>query len=168
MSWLRNSALTSGTALLMLLFGIPLLAAQDAHSNLVPLKPDYAGMYSFLQEGEFVQITIEDDGRVTGYISRFSEAENERGSFVDQFFKQAKLEGKNLAFTTETAHDASYVFKGVVQRGDGKNPGDEAYYVLRGTLTENRTGADKKTTSKSSEVAFKSFPQDLDSPAKSK
>jgi hypothetical protein len=157
----------AGVALLLMLSSISLLAVQDAKSNAAPSKADYSGMYSFLQEGEFVQITIEDDGRVTGYVSRYGEAESDRGGFVEQFFKQAKLEGKTLTFSTETAHDVSYAFKGVVERGEGKNPGDEAYYVLKGTLTENRTGADKKTISKSSEVAFKSFPQDLDSPGKS-
>jgi hypothetical protein len=55
-----------------------------------------------------------------------------------------------------------YEFKGSVERGPGKNPGDEAYYVLKGTLTQNNTDADKKTTSKSREVSLKSFPQDLD------
>ena len=30
----------------------------------------YSGMYSFLKDGEFVQITVEDGGRVTGFISR--------------------------------------------------------------------------------------------------
>ena len=150
----------------MLLSGISLLAGQGTHSNPAPPNPDYSGMYTFLQEGEFVQITVEDDGRVTGYVSRYGETESDRGSFVDQFFKQAKLEGKNLSFTTETAHEVAYAFKGAVERGEGKNPGDEAYYILKGTLIENRTGADKKTTSKSSEVAFRSFPQDLDLPAK--
>jgi hypothetical protein len=167
MSWLRNFAITAGTALLMLLFGMPQLAAQDAHSNPASARPDYSGMYTFLQEGEFVQITVEDDGRVTGYVSRYGEGESDHGSFVDQFFKQAKLAGKNLSFRTETAHDVSYAFNGVVESGEGKNPGDEAHYILKGTLTENRTSADKKTTSKSSEVAFKSFPQDIESaPAK--
>jgi len=153
---------------LLPLLGFSLLAAQDTHSNTAPPKPDYSGMYSFLQEGEFVQITIEDDGRVTGYISRYGETASDGGSFVDQFFKQAQLEGKNLSFVTETAYYVAYTFEGVVERGEGKNPGDEAYYVLKGTLTENRIGTDKKTISKSSEVAFKSFPQDLESaPAKS-
>jgi hypothetical protein len=48
-----------------------------------------------------------------------------------------------------------------VDRGPGKQPGDEAYYVLNGTLVEHTTGADKKTSSRSREVALKSFPQDM-------
>jgi hypothetical protein len=130
-------------------------------------RPEYSGMYAFLQEGEFVQITVEDDGRVTGFVSRYGELESDRGAFLDQFFKDARLEGKKLSFTTQTVHNVWYQFKGSVERGEGKNPGDEAYYVLKGTLSQNTTDANKKTSSKSREVALKSFPQNLDQePAK--
>ena len=40
--------------------------------------PSYSGTYSFLKEGEFVQITVEEAGKVTGFISRFGEADNEK------------------------------------------------------------------------------------------
>jgi hypothetical protein len=58
----------------------------------------------------------------------------------------------------------SFEFRGTVERGEGKNRGDEAYYVLQGTLVENVTDAAKKTSSRSIEVALKSFPQDLTPP----
>jgi len=74
-----------------------------------------------------------------------------------------KLEGRQLNFTTQTVHGIWYEFKGNIERGPGKNLGDEAYYLLKGTLTQYTTDNNKKTTSKSREVAFKSFPQDLDS-----
>jgi len=57
----------------------------------------------------------------------------------------------------------SFDFKGSVVRGEGKNPGDEAYFVLQGTLTENASDANKKVTSHSQDVAFKMFPQDASS-----
>lgn len=126
---------------------------------------DYSGMYSFLQDGEFVQLTVEEAGRVTGFISCYGELESDRGQFLDLFFKSGKLDGKNLAFTTQTVHGVWYDFSGVVERGPGKNPGDEAYYLLKGTLTQNTTDADKKTSSKSRDVVFKSFPQDLGEPS---
>ena len=129
---------------------------------------DYSGMYSFLQDGEFVQLTVEDKGNVTGFISRYGESESDRGEFLDLFFKSGKLDGKDLTFTTQTVHGVWYEFKGIVERGPGKNPGDEAYYILKGTLTQNNTDADKKTSSRSRDVSFKSFPQDLDAPANSK
>src|SRR6266568_2530715 len=43
-----------------------------------PAAEDYSGMYSFLREGEFVQITIEDKGAVSGFISRFGEARGQQ------------------------------------------------------------------------------------------
>ena len=148
----------AGVLPLMLLAS--LLTGQNPAQSSTPAQ-DYSGMYSFLQEGEFVQLTIEDDGRVTGFISRYGDSESDRGAFLDQFFKQAKLEGTKLSFTTDTVHGVWYEFKGAVERGEGKAPGDEAYYVLKGTLTDFRTNADKKVTSKSREVTFKSFPRDV-------
>ena len=120
---------------------------------------EYSGMYAFRKEGEFIQITVEDDGRVTGFISRYSDAAGGNGAFLDQFFKSAKLEGNKLTFTTKIVGPTSFDFKGSVDRGEGKNPSDEAYYILRGTLTENVTDANKKVSSKSEEVAWKSFPK---------
>ena len=125
------------------------------------LAEDYSGMYAFLQDGEFVQVTVEDAGRVTGFVSRYGDLESDRGAFLDQFFKKAKLDGKKLSFTTDTVHGVWYEFKGTVERGEGKNVGDEAYYVLKGTLMQYSTDANKKTLAKSREVSFKSFPQDM-------
>ncbi len=120
--------------------------------------PGYSGIYSFLKDGEFVQITVEDDGRVTGFISRYGEGDSDKGAFLDQYFRSAKLEGTNLAFTTETVHAVWFDFKGTVERGEGKNPGDEGYYVLRGTLTDSTSDAQKKITGHSQAVVFKMFP----------
>ncbi|HYL13083.1 MAG TPA: hypothetical protein VEV41_08610 [Terriglobales bacterium] len=125
------------------------------------IADDYSGMYSFLRDGEFVQVTVEDQGRVTGFVSRYGDLDSDKGAFLDHFFKTGKLDGNKLSFTTETVHGVWFEFKGKVDRGSGKNPGDEAYYVLNGTLTEFSTDANKKVSSKSREVAFKEFPQDM-------
>jgi hypothetical protein len=148
----------------MLLLACTLLSGQNTAQSApaAKLAEDYSGMYSFLRDGEFVQITVEDKGRVAGFISRYGDLESDRGVFLDHFFKPGKLEGKNLSFTTETVHGLWYEFKGTIERGPGKNAGDEGYYLLKGTLTQYNTDANKKTSSKSREVAFKSFPQDLD------
>ncbi len=122
---------------------------------------DYSGMYSFLRDCEFVQITVEGQGRVTGFVSRYGDSESDRGDFLDHFFKTGKIEGDQLAFTTETVHGVSFEFHGTVERGQGRKLGDEAYYVLKGTLVENATDEAKKTSSRSHEVVLKSFPQDL-------
>ena len=139
-------------------------ATQEAKP--VPSLPgaEYSGMYNFLRDGEFVQITVEDEGNVTGFISRYGDSESDRGAFLDHFFKQGKLIANKLTFSTQTVHGIWFEFHGTVERGEGKKPGDEAYFVLKGTLTENTTDENKKTTSKSRDVALKSFPQDVSPP----
>ena len=119
---------------------------------------EYSGMYSFIEDGEFVQITIEDDGQVTGYVSRYGEGGSDKGKFVEHFFRSGKLEGDKIVFTTATVNNLWFDFKGVIERGEGKNPGDEAYYVLKGTLTDRTVDAAKKVTAHSREVVFKRFP----------
>ena len=152
----------AGLLPLVLLTCSSLLAGQNPPQTSTPAKPagDYSGMYSFLQDGEFVQITVEDAGRVTGFVSRYGDSESDRGAFLDQFFKQGKLDGNKLTFTTDPVHGVWYDFKGTVERGEGKTPQDQGYYVVKGTLTEHRTDANKKVTSKSHEVTFKSFPRE--------
>ncbi|HXJ87927.1 MAG TPA: hypothetical protein VMS18_13985 [Candidatus Binatia bacterium] len=120
----------------------------------------YSGMYSFLKDGEFLQLTVEDGGNITGFVSRYGNGESDKGAFLDQFFKTGKLDGNKLTLTTEVVHGVAFDFQGTVERGDGKNPGDEAYFILKGTLTENISDANKKVNSRSRPVVFKMFPQD--------
>ena len=108
-----------------------------------------------------MQVTVEDQGKVTGFVSRYGDLDSDKGAFLDQFFKTGKLDGSKLTFTTETVHGVWFEFKGSVDRGSGKNPGDEAYYVLNGTLTQYTTDASKRVSSKSTDVSFKLFPQDM-------
>jgi hypothetical protein len=144
-------------------------SAQLQSKSIVPMLPgaEYSGMYSFLRDGEFVQVTVEEKGRVTGFVSRYGDLESDRDAFLDHFFKQGKLEGNKLDFTTETVHGVWFEFRGSVERGEGKKSGDEAFYLLKGTLTESSTDASKKTSSRAREVTLKSFPQDV-SPAPAK
>jgi hypothetical protein len=158
-----------GLILLAILAGLSLCSpaqeksAPPAHANDARPLPgsEYSGMYTFLKEGEFVQVSVEDAGRVTGFVSRFGDLDSDKGAFLDQFFKSGKLDGNALSFTTEVVHGVGFEFKGTIQRGDGKKPGDEAYYVLKGTLTQTLTDANKKASTKSQEVTFKAFPSDF-------
>lgn len=120
---------------------------------------DFSGMYSFLQEGEFVQINVEDQGIVTGFISRFGDLDSDRGAFLDQFIKKGKTDGKSIEFTTDPVHGTWFEFNGVVNHGEGKTPNDEAFFVIHGKLIKYTTDAAKKTNAQSREVTFKSFPQ---------
>ena len=135
-------------------------AEQTAVDRMTSIPHAYSGMYTFLKEGEFVQLTVEDDGSITGFVSRYGDGTSDKRAFLDQFFKTGKLEGNKLSFTTEIVHGVSFDFKGTIERGEGKSPGDEAYFVLKGTLTENTSDVNKKVTSHSQEVAFNMFPQD--------
>lgn len=141
-------------------FGMVSLAQTPPSQDDTKNGQAYSGMYSFLKEGEFVQVTVEDEGRVTGFISRFGDGESDKGAFLDQFFKSGKLEGNKLSFTTEIVHGLAFDFKGSVERGEGKTPADASYFLLKGTLTENVSDVNKKVTSNSREVVFKMFPQD--------
>jgi len=147
-------------ACFFLLALLPLTAQQEKASAPVP-GSEYSGMYSFLRDGEFVQVTVENQGKVTGFVSRYGDLDSDRGAFLDQFFKQGKLEGNKLTFTTETVHGIWFEFRGTVERGEGKKAGDEAYYLIKGTLTENSTDDAKKTSSRTRDVTLKSFPQDV-------
>jgi hypothetical protein len=136
----------------------PKAGESPAAAHEVQAGREYSGMYSFLKEGEFVQITVEN-GRVTGFVSRYGDGESDKGAFLDQYFRSGKLDGNKLSFTTETVHAVWFEFKGTVERGEGKDPGDEAYYLLKGTLTDNTSDAEKKVTTHASEVVFKMFPK---------
>jgi hypothetical protein len=125
-----------------------------------PATEDYSGMYSFLRDGEFVQISVEDQGNVSGFISRYGDSDNDKNTFLDQFFESGKLDANRLTFKTKEVHGTRFTFEGTIQRGTGKTPDDEGYYVIRGTLTRIQTDPDKKTTRTSEERDFKSFPKE--------
>jgi hypothetical protein len=137
-----------------------LLVWMPALAQLKPESTNYSGMYSFLRDGEFVQITVEDQGHVIGFVSRYADPEGE-GGFVNHFFKSGNVEGNRLSFTTETVNGVSFDFRGTIERGEGATWGDEGYYVIKGNLIENTSDKTKKSSSTTSEVAFKSFPKDI-------
>ena len=120
---------------------------------------DLSGMYTFLQDGEFVQISVQD-GRLSGFISRYEDGE--KSLFVDHFFSEATLNGMDLSFKTKTVHGVWFEFKGRVERGPGKTRAEEGYYVLRGTLTRFAEDAAKKASAQTREASFKSFPEEVE------
>jgi hypothetical protein len=138
--------------------------ADSAQSN------DISGMYSFLREGEFVQINIEEQGVVSGFISRYGDSQSDKGAFLDQFFEKASFANNHLQFKTKPVHSIWFEFEGEVGRGTGKTPTDDAYRVIRGKLTQHEMDSAQKDSAKSRDVEFKSFPQDYaeDEPAPAK
>ena len=147
-------------------------ASQPDTAAVVPhAAEDISGMYSFLKEGEFLQITLEK-AAVTGYISRMGDSDSDSGVFLDQFFSKADIQGHDVSFTTRPLHSVWYEFKGKFERGPGKTKADDGYYILRGTLKEFTTTSDKSVSTRSREVEFKLLAQPDDSddatPAKPK
>jgi hypothetical protein len=117
-------------------------------------------MYTFLRDGEFLQVTIEGQGKVSGFVSRFGDSESDRGVFLDQFFKSGKLDGNHLSFTTENVHGTWFEFEGDFERGTAKRADEENYYRIRGKLTRFETDAEKKVSHEARQVEFSSFPRD--------
>ena len=120
-----------------------------------------SGMYSFVREGEFVQITVEE-GKLSGFVSRYGERESDKDAFLDQFFSKGSIDGHKIAFTTKPVHGTWFEFAGEVGRGSAKSPAEEGYWIIRGTLKEYDEDEAKHVTSKSREITFKSFPQDVE------
>jgi hypothetical protein len=144
---------------LLVLSAAPLLFAQEVRNSAV-LAKDISGMYTFQREGEFVQLTV-DDGKLSGYISRFGDSESDKGQFIDQFFDKTSLVGDRLTFNTKIVHGVWYDFTGRVMIAQGKQPDTEGYRIMKGTLVEHTTdekGADKAMQK---DVEFKSFPTDM-------
>jgi hypothetical protein len=132
------------------------VAQQDTSLAQNPIS----GMYTFLREGEFVQITV-DNGKLSGFISRYGELDSDRGVFLDQFFTKAELKGNALSFTTKPVHGTWFEFSGRIHRGDAQSKDKEGYWVITGTLKQFSSDENGEVAAKSRDVAFKSFP-DLD------
>ena len=126
-----------------------------------PLASQISGMYSFVREGEFVQITVEERS-LTGFVSRYGERESDKDAFLDQFFSKGSLEGNKISFVTKAVHGTWYEFAGAINHGEGKTPNAEGYWVIRGILKQYDEDENKHVSAKSREIAFKSFPQDVE------
>lgn len=151
-------------------------AAGKNPSAAVPAEADFSGMYSFLREGEFVQITVEKESdakdkrtaKVTGFISRFGDDESDKGEFLDHFFTRGSLTGNKLTFATRQIHGVSFEFNGTIERGVAKSRAEDGYYVLSGTLTRNTLKSANKSASQSREITMKLFPDMDDDPKSTK
>src|SRR5215831_12132373 len=122
---------------------------------------DISGMYSFLKDGEFLQINVDREG-VSGYVSRWGDLDSDRGAFLDQFFSKATVQGREVTFTTKQIHGVWFEFKGRFDRGPARTRAEDGYYVLRGTLTEFSTTTGKDVTRRSRAVDFKLLGQPAD------
>ncbi len=137
----------------------PLWPAQQTGNDAISPN-NISGTYSFLREGEFVQLTVED-GKLSGYISRFGNSESDKDQFIDQFFDKTSLEGIRLSFDTKTVHGIWYDFSGVIATAPNKKPGEEGYHLIRGKLIQHTTDEAGKDKAMQRQVEFKSFPAEV-------
>ncbi len=152
--------IVAGLAILSLTMAVAALAQSPAKAE-PQVGDEITGLYSFVHEGEFVQIEV-NEGKVTGLVSRFRDDDPDKAEFVDQYFDQAKLDGATLSFRTKPADGVWFEFSGVVERGPARTPADEGYWNVRGTLTEQRTSTQGKIVRKVQSLTLKSFPQDTE------
>jgi hypothetical protein len=136
---------------------LPACAQPQAPASSASVSLDFSGMFTFLREGEFVQLTVED-GQLSGFVSRFGDTEDDKGTFIDQFLDKASIQGDHLYFTTKTVHAVWYEFDGTLTTAPGKQKGEEGYRVLRGKLTLHKSDALGKDQGSERTVEFQSFP----------
>ncbi|MBZ5525198.1 MAG: hypothetical protein LAP21_23475 [Acidobacteriia bacterium] len=157
MNFLRN------IILLALASVIAVTAQQNQGGNANPAaKPagvsaaaeDISGTYSFLHEGESLQIIL-DQTSVSGYVVRRGDLDSDRGTTLTQFFRQAAVEDHDVSFTTRTIHGVWFEFKGKFERGAAKTRAADGYYLLKGELKEFTTDRDGKSKARTRTVEFK-------------
>ena len=120
-------------------------------------KEEISGMYTFLKEGEFVQVDV-DGTRVTGFVSRYGDLDSDKGAFLDHLFKEGEIKGDSVHFVTKSVHGIWFEFQGTVEHGSVADPNKEGYRVIKGKLTQYTEGDKDKPTAKSRELTMKSFP----------
>lgn len=144
---------------LLALFATTLVAQTPSQTGgAYDATTDPSGMYSFLKEGEYIQITLEG-GELSGFISRFGDSDSDKGQFIDQFFSKGSLKDDHLSFATKTIHGIWYEFDGTIEKQAGKQPSQEGYRVLKGTLKQHSTDAKGEDKVRERSVEFKSFPE---------
>jgi hypothetical protein len=121
---------------------------------------DFSGTYSFLREGEDLQINVRN-GKLDGFASRFGDSETDKDVLLQHLIEKSSVSGDAVRFTTSKIHGVWFEFAGKVRHGDGKAVADQGYNVLEGTITRYDTAPDGKVSAKSREAQFRSLPADF-------
>ena len=153
-------ALVCLAAMVLAQAGSPSPAKHSSDNGSAASPGDFSGTYSFLREGEDLQINVQN-GKLDGFVSRYGETESDKSVLLQHFIEKSSLTKDEISFTTSKIHGVWFEFKGRVRRGGGRTAAEEGYYVLEGTITRYETGADKKTSAKSRQVTFRSLPTDF-------
>ena len=118
------------------------------------IREDISGMYSFLRDGESIQLNLED-GKLSGWVTTYGFLDSDKDTLVDRFFKKASLQGDQVYFITKPLHGCWLEFSGRVERGDAATRAKEGYFRLAGNLIEYTTDAENKVSARRRDVIFK-------------
>jgi len=118
------------------------------------IREDISGMYSFLRDGESIQLNLQD-GKLSGWVTTYGFLDSDKDTLVDRFFQKASLQGDQVYFITKPLHGCWLEFSGRVERGEAATRAKEGYFRLTGNLTEYTTDADNKVSAKRRDVTFK-------------
>src|ERR1039458_2228484 len=127
-------------------------------------KPeDFSGLYSFVRSAETLQINVQPDHSVIGYVSVAANRESEElpltsAGWQTVMFDKASIQGNHLEFKTKIVKGRWFEFHGQVERGKAKARDEEGYFVIRGTLTTVSVDVNGKPVQLAAEVEFQSFP----------
>lgn len=114
----------------------------DAEVHGAPVLPeDASGEYGFGQPGEVIQIILEPQGRLTGYISKFGDHDSDRGTPLTLIFRHTSVSGEQIQFETGTIHGVWFAFRGSILRGVPKDRSEGGLFRLVGTLEEHDVAA---------------------------
>jgi hypothetical protein len=143
-----------------LLLGLATFAHAGKKQAAVDTPDNISGMYTFLAEGEFVQIDMEDAGKVTGFVSRIGDTDSDKGAVLDHLISEGELKGNEIHFKTKALHGIWYEFFGKVEQDNSKTPGQEGFHLMKGKLYQYTDNGLDKPGGKSREIVMKSFPMD--------
>jgi hypothetical protein len=121
---------------------------------------DVSGTYQFLQDGESLQINIQGEA-LSGYINAHGSGDTDRELILAFFLTTADWDGQKIRFKTKVVHGVSYVFEGHIERGPAKDPADEGYLLMVGTLTQTSTDDRYRPTTHPREIALRSAREGL-------
>jgi hypothetical protein len=158
----------SRTAQLGFLIAISCAISTYAQAPSAAPLGDFSGLYTFVRDGESVQITVDEvpskekpEVPVRGYVSRIGDTDTDKDQVLDMWIKSGSTDADRIRFSTKQVHGVAYDFDGHIRRGDAKAKGKEGYIVIEGTLTEHRLDKNLKSTTRERQLTMKSFP-DLD------
>jgi hypothetical protein len=146
----RSQLLSRLLAIFLCALLTPLLAQSSSD--------DYTGMYSFLKDGESIQLNVQN-GQLSGWVTSFGLLDSDKDILMDHTFQKAELHGDQIHFITKPLHGCWFEFSGSIHRGEAASRAKEGYYEIAGQLTEFVTNDQNQVSARQRQATFKSQPQ---------